>query len=62
VTTTALSVTAPAPALGAVHVPVTEALSARLTCVMRAPLHAACDVASAGVIANLRALAPALPI
>ena len=49
-TTTALSVTAPAPALGAVHVPVADALSAALTCVMRAPLHAAVDAASAGVM------------
>ena len=54
-TTTALSVTAPAPALGAVHVPVADALSAALTCVMRAPPHAACDAPSAGVMGEVDA-------
>ncbi len=50
------SVTAPAPALGAVHVPVTEDLSAPLLCVMRAPPHAGCETdASAGVMAALEA-------
>jgi hypothetical protein len=55
VTTTALSVTAPAPALGAVHVPVADALLAALTCVMRAPPHAACDAPSAGVMGEVDA-------
>jgi hypothetical protein len=44
-----VSVTAPAPAAGAVHAPATDVFAPASTCVMRAAPHAACASAVSGV-------------